>query len=1008
MVAPKKQGNYSGTRTRLTIGLVTDWLEEQYQTTVLSGVADSARERGVNLICFVGGALRSFASLDSRPQSLYDLARPENVDGLIIMAGALINDLGYDEIVRFCARYQPLPMISLGLALPGIPGISVDNQRGLYNAIAHLIEVHGYRRIAFIRGPENNPEAEERYNVYLRALAEHSIPFDPYLVAPGNFRRAGGVEAARLLLERGSRFDAIVSANDTMALGALETLQAHGLKTPGDVAMTGFDDIEDVTCIPAPLTTVRQPLYEQGRRACDMLLDLIAGKELPEWTFLETELVVRQSCGCLSQAVLRAAAQERAVAPIETSFQDALRAQHETVLAETMSARRTKQNGITPQQIERVMNAFLAEINGGQRGVFATTLNEALRQSMTDNGDVESWQDMLSALRRHALPYLSRDGELALAENLWQQGRVLVGEAASRVQAYRRLQAEQHAQVLGNISGELTMTFDLERLTDVLAENLPRLGIEGCYLSLYEGEQGPGEWSWLILAYDKERGRIPLDPATRRFPAYLVAPAGILPKERQYALVAQPLYFGDTLLGVALFEMGPRRGTLYERLRFQIASSLQGALLLTKRQQAENQLAHRAAQLALLSDIGSKIAAVSDLNSVLDRAVRLIHETFGYHHAAIFLLDHEHDDLVMKARAGDFAHLFPPDHRLKKGRGMVGWVGAEGQTLLANDVSAEPRYVNLYPDIIPTRSELSVPIRIGAEIVGVLDVQSPQPGAFDENDILVIETLGNQIASAIENARLYEAVQQELAERRRAEEALAQKAQELARSNEELQQFFYVSSHHLQEPLRMVVSYTQLLERRYKGTLDKEADEFIAYAIAGAMRIQRLINDQLNYARIGSRRSAPKPTDVSAILDQALDNLRPALEQNKATVTRGEMPIVTADPAQLTTVFYHLIDNALKFRSSQPPCIHIAATSKENEWVFSVRDNGIGIDPRYFGRIFKIFQRLHSNDEYPGTGIGLAICKKIIELHGGRIWVESEPGQGATFYFTIPNSGGAS
>jgi len=197
-------------------------------------------------------------------------------------------------------------------------------------------------------------------------------------------------------------------------------------------------------------------------------------------------------------------------------------------------------------------------------------------------------------------------------------------------------------------------------------------------------------------------------------------------------------------------------------------------LELTERKRAEEALEQRAAQLALINDIGEKIAAVLELDSLLDRAARLVRESFDYHHVALFTLDDKRGELVMRARAGDFAHLFPPDHRLKLDQGLVGWAGRYGQSLLVNDVDAEPRYVNLYPDVIPTCSELSVPIRVAGEVVGVLDVQSPQLNAFDENDVMVIETLADQVAVAIENARLYEAVQQELTERKRTEKALRQ------------------------------------------------------------------------------------------------------------------------------------------------------------------------------------------------------------------------------------------
>jgi light-regulated signal transduction histidine kinase (bacteriophytochrome) len=236
-----------------------------------------------------------------------------------------------------------------------------------------------------------------------------------------------------------------------------------------------------------------------------------------------------------------------------------------------------------------------------------------------------------------------------------------------------------------------------------------------------------------------------------------------------------------------------------------------------------------------------------------------------------------------------------------------------------------------------------------------------------------------------------------------ARQALEESVMELARSNSDLQQFAYVASHDLQEPLRMVASYTQLLAKRYKGKLDADADEFIAYAVDGANRMQRLIQDLLAYSRVDTQGQVFEPVSVEALVGYALDNVRAAVEESRAVVTHDPLPTVMADERQLLQLLQNLLSNALKFRGEQPPRVHVSAERRGSEWLFSVRDNGIGIDPQYAERIFAVFQRLHTIAEYPGTGIGLAICKKIVERHGGRIWVESQPGTGSTFYFTLPS-----
>ena len=239
--------------------------------------------------------------------------------------------------------------------------------------------------------------------------------------------------------------------------------------------------------------------------------------------------------------------------------------------------------------------------------------------------------------------------------------------------------------------------------------------------------------------------------------------------------------------------------------------------------------------------------------------------------------------------------------------------------------------------------------------------------------------------------------------RKQTEDALKRSAADLARSNAELEQFAYVASHDLQEPLRAVSSCVQLLQQRYQGQLDARADELIAHTVDGSIRMQTLIRDLLTYARVSTRGRDLEPIDSEIVLKEALSNLATVIQESEGVVTHGPLPTVAADPTQLRQVFQNLIGNAIKYRGERHPEVHIDVEHRAGEWQFTMRDNGIGIDPQYFERIFGIFQRLHTRREYPGTGIGLALCKKIIERHGGRIWVASRPEEGSTFCFTIPD-----
>ena len=311
--------------------------------------------------------------------------------------------------------------------------------------------------------------------------------------------------------------------------------------------------------------------------------------------------------------------------------------------------------------------------------------------------------------------------------------------------------------------------------------------------------------------------------------------------------------------------------------------------------------------------------------------------------------------------------VFQPGNVAEAADGYAGLVGAYGMGL---------------------RSFLSAPLLYRGEPIGCLNLHSLTDSAYSDRHRLLAERIGVYIAGAIANAQLHAQV--------------TQQSEELSRSNRELEQFAYVASHDLQEPLRMVSSYVALLGRRYDGQLDDRADKYIHFAVDGANRMQRLIHDLLAYSRVGTRGGELTPTDTAAVLRETLSNLEVAIGESEAEVVYSDLPSVMGDPSQLRQLFQNIIGNALKFRSENRPCVQLAAKRDGDQWTFSIRDNGVGFDQRYAERVFGVFKRLHRNADIPGTGIGLAICQRIIERHGGRIWAESKLGEGSCFYFTLP------
>jgi signal transduction histidine kinase/DNA-binding LacI/PurR family transcriptional regulator/AraC-like DNA-binding protein len=636
---------------RPTIGLLISRLDRGFHRAAWQAVADAARERDVNLICFDGGVLCAPEGFAAQANVLYDLVDARRVDGLIIWSGCLDWDVEPQEMESFRRRYEPLPVVSVGRALESAPSVLVDNYGGAREAVLHLLRVHGYHRIAFLRGPEGTAEETLRYRAYADALAEHGLPLDPALVSPyTNWERADGATTIGILVdERRLRpqvdLEAVVSADDNTAYGAMEGLLGRGIRVPDDVAVVGFNDDEEGRAIMPALTTVRQPLGELGRQAMGQLLALLRGEAVPQQVTVPLDLIVRRSCGCLPPAVVQAAAGV-AAQPRTGTFAAALAGRREGICAEIARVVDTPL-GLDACWAERLLDAFVAELqsrsSGQSANMFLAAVNDLLRLVVAAGGEAAAWQDVLSTLRRQLLPYLGDDDALFQAEDLWQQARVLIGETAQQTLAYHNSQCDQQAELLRKVGKALITAPNMEEFVAVAAQELPRTGIPGCYISIYEGPEGPAEWARLILAYD-QHGRRELEPAEQRFLSCHLVPEGLLPSTEQFSMVVEPLYFREKHLGFALFREGPRDGRVYDVLREHISSALQVVLLFRDALQAR-EAAEKADQLKtrLLANVSHELR--TPLNVIL-----------GYTQAALRSPDPSQAGLLT-GLLGDLQHI---------------------------------------------------------------------------------------------------------------------------------------------------------------------------------------------------------------------------------------------------------------------------------------------------------------------------------------------------------------
>ncbi|HKN16858.1 MAG TPA: ATP-binding protein [Candidatus Sulfotelmatobacter sp.] len=418
---------------------------------------------------------------------------------------------------------------------------------------------------------------------------------------------------------------------------------------------------------------------------------------------------------------------------------------------------------------------------------------------------------------------------------------------------------------------------------------------------------------------------------------------------------------------------------------------------------SERRRAERA--LRSLSDCNEALVRATDEPSLLKQICDLVVNVGGYRMAWVGYAVHDEKKSVRVVAESGFEAGYLKALNLtwadeERGHGPTGTAIRTGTVRLCSDMATDPDFALWREEAMRRgyRASMVLPLKNGEELLGAISIYAPEIGAFDAAEKHLLEDLSNNLSYGITALRARQ-------ERRQAEQALATKVAELARSNADLEQFAYAASHDLQEPLRMVTAYTQLLAERYRGRLDADADKFIGYASEGAQRMQVLIRDLLAFSRVGRGNVASGRVDCNALMQQILQTLSSAIEESGAMVTYGELPLIWAEHTQIAQVLQNLVGNAIKFRQQATPMISVQAEKTEAHWLFSVRDNGIGIAPESAKEIFVVFQRLHARAEYPGNGIGLAICKKIIERYGGRIWVESEPGSGSSFKFTIPLHG---
>lgn len=564
-----------------TVAFLVDLLEDSYQWSILRGALDGARDRGANLFCFAGGVVGAPGRWGGQRNGVYDLVGPENVDAIVLLAGTMGNHIGPERLREYCARFRPLPMCSIALEIEGISSVCVDNDVGMRLVLSHLVQRHQMTRIAFVRGPDANPEAERRFAVYRQTLAEAGIPFDDRLVLPGDFRMEGGQRAVDVLFDQRKLkvedVEAIACANDSMALGVLDALEGRGVRVPERIAIVGFDDVEEVRFTTPPLTTVRQPLHRQGREAVGMVLDQIRDGTRVERVVLPTELVTRRSCRCFTK---RSGLNNSAGALGRLGFEALLVGRRQLILADLSRAARGAFSAAGAGWEQRLLSSFTDQVRGDSAAAFVETYDDILRRLAQSEVDLSICFEVVATFRKQILACLANEPNLKpLAEDLFQEAGELTASVMERAQAWQRIHTQHRARSLGRAGSAMVTTFDLDELAYAVSESLPDLGIERCYVSVFGRGQGPDREARLILAFDAG-ARLAQAPGGLTFRAGEIVPRSVLPVGRELAFAVSPLVFRDEELGLLVLELGAADGYVYEALRELFAAAIKGAHLL--------------------------------------------------------------------------------------------------------------------------------------------------------------------------------------------------------------------------------------------------------------------------------------------------------------------------------------------------------------------------------------------------------------------------------------------
>ncbi|MBN1798231.1 MAG: substrate-binding domain-containing protein [Spirochaetales bacterium] len=565
---------------RPRIGLLFDFLLEEYQLKIWSGMQKAAEDHDLNLYCFLGGELEGHLLFSTKRNTAYDLVAPSQLDGVIIVSAGILTHISKKKFNSFYEPFTSIPNVSIGVEIEGCPSLLVDNAKGIIETVEHLVEEHHYRRIAFIKGPENNPEAKERYTAYKKALAQYNLEFDPGLVAPGYFTIDAGKNAVSIFFDRRKMScDAIIACCDLTALGAIDALQQRNIRVPEDVAIVGFDNSKAGRFTKPQLTTVHQPITDLGCQAVDMLLTQIKGFHCPKRTMLPTHLRIRRSCGCSFESK----AYFFTPAPGSTgSLTPGLLQNIKHELIQEV-ARKIEKYVINPTRrnsysswIENLVEDYFTSLLKSNEEIFLNTLENTIAQVEPENIDIFCWRRILAIPFDKLLSLLSTPKDIVTLLNLWKRASEFLWEIEMRDEAEYEAKAASMRDVVISIGQELLSLFNTKKFTQIIDRLLPRIGINRFYITIYTDSDNSFTNSRFIHAYENAKSRRDLLKRDSVETESIITLC-FKGKRKRECLIILPLFVQHESLGFFILEHNNLEGLTYLNIAIQLSNALKGA-----------------------------------------------------------------------------------------------------------------------------------------------------------------------------------------------------------------------------------------------------------------------------------------------------------------------------------------------------------------------------------------------------------------------------------------------